>query len=203
MVRRIYMTGVMSSGKTSIASALAKSFTASFYREEINETLLQNTFQEKNPDGNLALLTQLDFLIKLVNAHEYKLLNNTQVIDTSFLTNSIFTDIVVPERHIPTYEEILKASIDLCKGSNDYNILIDVPYEVMMERIKQRAREYEQTDTFDYKKYYNEFTSVMSVFKKSSDGNPRTIVVSNDGTMSPEDIAKIIKKRITEIESNE
>ena len=96
MVRRIYMTGVMSSGKTSIASALAKSFTASFYKEEINETLLQNTFQQKNPDGNLALLTQLDFLIKLVNAHEYKLLNNTQVIDTSFLTNSIFTDIVVP-----------------------------------------------------------------------------------------------------------
>jgi chloramphenicol 3-O-phosphotransferase len=55
MVRRIYMTGVMSSGKTSIASALAKSFVASFYKEEINETLLRNTFQEKNPDVTLAL----------------------------------------------------------------------------------------------------------------------------------------------------
>ena len=67
MTRRIYMTGVMSSGKTSIASGLAKHFVGSLYKEEINETLLSNTFQKKNPDGNLALLTQLDFLIKLVS----------------------------------------------------------------------------------------------------------------------------------------
>jgi deoxyadenosine/deoxycytidine kinase len=200
MTRRIYMTGVMSSGKTSIASALAKHFVGSLYKEEINETLLSNTFQKKNPDGNLALLTQLDFLIKLVDAHDYKLKNDTQVIDTSFITNSIFTDIVVPKRHMDTYEELLKSSIDMCKGDNDYNVLIEVPYEVMIQRIKDRAREYEQTDTFDYKKYYNAFVMTMDVFKKSHGNNPRTIVVCNDGSMSIDDIAKIIKDKIMEIE---
>ena len=197
------MTGVMSSGKTSVASALAKHFVGSLYKEEINETLLSNTFQEKNPDGNLSLLTQLDFLIKLVNAHDYKLKNDTQVIDTSFITNSIFTDIVIPERHMDTYEELLKTSIDICKGDNDYNVLIEVPYDVMIQRIKDRAREYEQTDTFDYKKYYNSFVMAMDIFKKSQWNNNRTIVVYNDGSMSADYIAKIIKYRIMEIESHE
>ena len=102
-----------------------------------------------------------------------------------------------------TYEELLKSSIDMCKGDNDYNVLIEVPYEVMIQRIKDRARKYEQTDTFDYKKYYNTFVMTMDVFKKSHGNNPRTIVVCNDGSMSIDDIAKIIKDKIMEIESYE
>lgn len=202
MTRRIYMTGVMSSGKTTIGSELARQLIGSFHKEQINETLLLNTFQNESPKGELALLTQLDFLLQLMNAHNYKLLNQTQVIDTSFLTNALFTDIVVPEKYWDTYKDILSTTMDICEGDNDYNIIIKVPYDVMMNRIKSRNRGYEQTDTFDYEDYYNRFDKGISKYIKNNKDNPRLIVVTNDGSNGVSHIVTEIKNKILEIESN-
>lgn len=203
MTRRIYMTGVMSSGKTTIGSELARQLIGSFHKEQINETLLLNTFQNESPKGELALLTQLDFLLQLMNAHNYKLLNQTQVIDTSFLTNALFTDIVVPEKYWDTYKEILSTTMDICEGDNDYNVIIKVPYDVMIDRIKSRNRGYEQTDTFDYEDYYNRFDESISKYIENNKDNPRLIVVTNDGSNGVSHIVTEIKDKILEIESNE
>ena len=50
--RRIYITGVMGSGKTSVAKELASLFAGSFYSENINSSRLQEAFY-----GNKSIST--------------------------------------------------------------------------------------------------------------------------------------------------
>ena len=69
-----------------------------------------------------------------------------------------------------------------------------------MERIKLRGRDYEDTDEFDYKKYYNTFSRRIEDTKKLATEN--YIFISTD-TKSVNDVAEEIYKKITELEKSE
>ena len=196
--RRIYITGVMGSGKTSVAKELSSLFAGSFYSENINSSRLEKAF---SGNESVATLNQLDLLLDIVKAHDYKLLNNTQVFDTSLFTNLLFSDILIPEKDRSTYKNVWNTASELCSSDNEYNIFLAVDYDTMMRRIESRGRDFEKDTDFDYKDYYLKFTESMANIMIRNRLDRKFILINNYDLESPKEIAKIIYDKITEVEN--
>ena len=196
--RRIYITGVMGSGKTSVAKELASLFAGSFYSENINSSRLEKAF---SGNESVATLNQLDLLLDIVKAHDYKLLNNTQVFDTSLFTNLFFSDILIPENDRSTYKNVWNTASELCASDNEYNIFLAIDYDTMMSRIESRGRDFEKDTDFDYNDYYLKFTESMANIMIRNRLDRKFILINNYDLESPKEIAKIIYDKITEVEN--
>ena len=197
-IRRIYITGVMGSGKTSVAKELASLYAGSFYNENINSSRLEKAF---SGNESISTLNQLDLLLDIVKAHDYKLLNNTQVFDTSLFTNLFFSDILVPEKDKSTYKNVWNTASELCSSDNEYHIFLAVTYDTMMSRIKSRGRDFEKDTDFDYKDYYLRFTESIGNILVRNRHNRNFILINNYDLESPKEIAKMIYDKITEVEN--
>lgn len=196
--RRIYITGVMGSGKTSVAKELASLYAGSFYNENINSSRLEKAF---SGNESISTLNQLDLLLDIVKAHDYKLLNNTQVFDTSLFTNLFFSDILVPEKDKSTYKNVWNTASELCSSDNEYHIFLAVTYDTMMSRIQSRGRDFEKDTDFDYKDYYLRFTESIGNILVRNRHNRNFILINNYDLESPKEIAKMIYDKITEVEN--
>ena len=196
--RRIYITGVMGSGKTSVAKELASLYAGSFYSENINSYRLEKAF---SGNESISTLNQLDLLLDIVKAHDYKLLNNTQVFDTSLFTNLFFSDILLPDRDKSTYKNVWNTASELCSSDNEYNIFLAVTYDTMINRIQSRGRDFEKETDFDYKNYYLKFTESMGNILVRNRHNRNFILINNYDLESPKEIAKMIYDKITEVEN--
>lgn len=196
--RRIYITGVMGSGKTSVAKELASLFAGSFYSENINSSRLEKAF---SGNESISTLNQLDLLLDIVKAHDYKLLNNTQVFDTSLFTNLFFSDILVPEKDKSTYKNVWNTASELCSSDNEYHIFLAVIYETMINRIQSHGREFEKDTDFDYKDYYLKFTESVGNVLVNNRFNRNFILINNYDLESPKEIAEMIYDKITEVEN--
>lgn len=196
--RRIYITGVMGSGKTSVAKELASLYAGSFYSENINSFRLKKAF---SGNESISTLNQLDLLLDIVKAHDYKLLNNTQVFDTSLFTNLFFSDILVPEKDKSTYKNVWNTASELCSSDNEYHIFLAVTYDTMMSRIQSRGRDFEKDTDFDYKDYYLRFTESIGNILVRNRHNRNFILINNYDLESPKEIAKMIYDKITEVEN--
>ena len=197
-IRRIYITGVMGSGKTSVAKELASLYAGSFYNENINSFRLEKAF---SGNESISTLNQLDLLLDIVKAHDYKLLNNTQVFDTSLFTNLFFSDILVPEKDKSTYKNVWNTASELCSSDNEYHIFLAVTYDTMMSRIQSRGRYFEKDTDFDYKDYYLRFTESIGNILVRNRHNRNFILINNYDLESPKEIAKMIYDKITEVEN--
>lgn len=197
-IRRIYITGVMGSGKTSVAKELASLYAGSFYNENINSSRLQEAFYGNK---SISTLNQLDLLLDIVKAHDYKLLNNTQVFDTSLFTNLFFSDILLPDRDKSTYKNVWNTASELCSSDNEYNIFLAVTYDTMINRIQSRGRDFEKETDFDYKNYYLKFTESMGNILVRNRHNRNFILINNYDLESPKEIANMIYDKITEVEN--
>ena len=194
MTRRIYMTGVMGSGKTSVAKMLSKMFYGSLHQEEINSFFLDNVFTSKHNDKMHKVVSQTNFLIDLIKAHNYKLVNNTQVFDTSSYTNLFFTEHLLGD--VPqSILDIVKYADEVSKNTSDnvYHVFLYCSFEKMMERIRIRGRDYENTTEFDYRSYYDTFIKRMHELEELR--YPGFIFVNTDEDF-PEDIASVIYNEI-------
>lgn len=196
--RRIYITGVMGSGKTSVAKELASLYAGSFYSENINSKRLQEAFYGNK---SISTLNQLDLLLDIVKAHDYKLLNNTQVFDTSLFTNLFFSNVLLPDRDKSTYKNVWNTASELCSSDNEYNVFLAVTYDTMMDRIQSRGRDFEKETDFDYKDYYLKFTESMGNILVRNRHNRNFILINNYDLESPKEIAKMIYDKITEVEN--
>lgn len=197
-IRRIYITGVMGSGKTSVAKELASLFAGSYYNENINSDRLTKAF---SGNESVATLNQLDLLLDIVKAHDYKLLNNTQVFDTSLFTNLFFSDILIPKKDRDTYKNVWDTASELCASDNEYNIFLAINYDTMISRIESRGRDFEKETDFDYKDYYIKFTDSMANIMIRNILDRKFILINNYDLESPKEIAKIIYDKITEVEN--
>lgn len=197
-IRRIYITGVMDSGKTSVAKELASLYAGSFYNENINSSRLEKAF---SGNESISTLNQLDLLLDIVKAHDYKLLNNTQVFDTSLFTNLFFSYILVPDKDKETYKNVWNTASELCSSDNEYHIFLAVTYDTMISRIQSRGRDFEKDTDFDYKDYYLRFTESIGNILVRNRHNRNFILINNYDLESPKEIAKMIYDKITEVEN--
>lgn len=196
--RKIYITGVMSSGKTSVAKELARKFVGSLVQEPIEPAILDNTFN--GTDENMKALSQYNFLLEILRHQNNKLLNNTQVFDTSLYTNLFFTRFLLSDDSYNYYKKIWNALCDFIYDEDDYHIFLKVNYDTMIERIENRNREFEQSDSFEYNFYYQTFMNNFEDILERNKHNERFILVKCDDK-SPEEISEQIYKEIMRIEN--
>lgn len=196
--RKIYITGVMSSGKTSVAKELARKFVGSLVQEPIEPAILDNTFN--GTDENMKALSQYNFLLEILRHQNNKLLNNTQVFDTSLYTNLFFTRFLLGDDSYNYYKKIWNALCDFIYNENDYHIFLKINYNTMMDRIENRNREFEQSESFEYNFYYKTFMDNFEDIVRRNTQNERLIVVNCDNN-SPEEISDYIYKEIMRIEN--
>lgn len=196
--RKIYITGVMSSGKTSVAKELARKFVGSLVQESIEPAILDNTFN--GTDENMKALSQYNFLLEILRHQNNKLLNNTQVFDTSLYTNLFFTRFLLSDDSYNYYKKIWNALCDFIYDENDYHIFLKVNYDTMVERIESRNREFEQSDSFEYNFYYQTFMDNFEDMLERNKHNERFILIKCDDK-SPEELAEQIYKEIMRIEN--
>lgn len=196
--RKIYLTGVMSSGKTSVAEGLSRKFIGSIVKEPVDDFILDNTFN--GSDGNLKALSQYNFLLDILKNQYNKLLNNTQVFDTSIYTNLFFTKYLLPEDEFSYYRKIWNAMCDFIYNPDDFHIFLDVDYSTMMDRISDRNRTFEQSDSFGYNKYYHTFMSSFYDILERNKNDERFIVVKCKDK-STEEIVDYVYKEIMRIEN--
>lgn len=196
--RKIYLTGVMSSGKTSVAEGLSRKFIGSIVKEPVDDFILDNTFN--GSDGNLKALSQYNFLLDILKNQYNKLLNNTQVFDTSIYTNLFFTKYLLPEDEFSYYRKIWNALCDFIYNPDDFHIFLDVDYSTMMDRISDRNRTFEQSDSFGYNKYYHAFmSSFYDILERNKDDERFIVVKCKD--RSTEEIVDYVYKEIMRIEN--
>lgn len=194
MTRRIYMTGVMGSGKTSVARMLSKMFYGSLHQEELEPFFLDKVFSSNPHDKMHKVVSQTNFLMDLIKAHNYNLVNNTQVFDTSSYTNLFFTEHLLGE--VPqSVLDLVKYADEVSKNTSDnvYHVFLFCSFDKMMERIKIRGRDYENITEFDYRSYYDTFIKRMHELKELN--YPGFIFVNTDEDV-PEDIASVIYNEI-------
>ena len=196
--RKIYLTGVMSSGKTSVAEGLSRKFIGSIVKEPVDDFILDNTFN--GSDGNLKALSQYNFLLDILKNQYNKLLNNTQVFDTSIYTNLFFTKYLLPEDEFSYYRKIWNAMCDFIYNPDDFHIFLDVDYSTMMDRISDRNRTFEQSYSFGYNKYYHTFmSSFYDILERNKDDERFIVVKCKD--KSTEEIVDYVYKEIMRIEN--
>lgn len=196
--RKIYITGVMSSGKTSIAKDLARKFVGSCATETIEPHILDATFSDG--DENMKALSQYNLLLEILRYQYNKLLNNTQVFDTSLYTNLFFTRFLLSDDNYEYYKKIWNALCDFIYSEDDYHVYLNISYDTMQERIKSRNRDYEQTELFDYSKYYKTFNENMKdIINRNKDDNH--FIVVNCDEFSVEQISQKIYEEIMRIEN--
>lgn len=198
MTRRIYITGVIGSGKSTVAKELARRFVGSRFSESVNERVLDLVYHGSNTD--IQALNQVALLFEMYRAHDYALLNNTQVFDTSFFTNLFFSKCLLTGDLYEYHNRLWKQAVQLCEGDNDYNVFIEINYETMLDRIEQRGREFEQNDDFDFKSYYVMFTAYMKDMIERNKDAKKFIVVKDNGHKTPDEIADEIFNKIVEVE---
>lgn len=199
MTRRIYITGVIGSGKSTVAKELARKFVGSRFSETVNEKVLDLVYHGSNTD--IQALNQVALLFEMYRAHDYALLNNTQVFDTSFFTNLFFSKCLLTGDLYEYHNRLWKQAVQLCEGENDYNVFIEINYETMLDRIEQRGREFEQNDDFDFKSYYVMFTTFMRDMIERNANSKHFIVVKDNGHKTPDEIADEIFNKIMEVEN--
>lgn len=198
MTRRIYITGVIGSGKSTVSKELARRFVGSTFNESVNEKLLDLVYHGSNTD--IQALNQVALLFEMYKAHDYELLNNTQVFDTSFFTNLFFSKCLLTDDLYEYHKRLWNQAVQLCEGDNDYNVFIKINYETMLDRIEQRGREFEQNDDFYFKSYYVMFTMYMKDIIERNKDSKKFIVVKDNGHKTPDEIADEIFNKIMEVE---
>lgn len=142
--RYIAVEGVIGVGKTTLVHRLARSLSGRVVLEEFEENpFLPNFYRDRRA---FALSTQLFFLMSRYRQQEVlaqgDLFHQRTVSDYFFDKDRIFALLTLEEHELGVYDrlfEVLRPQVPV----PDLVIYLKADHEVVMDRIRQRGREYE------------------------------------------------------------
>ena len=174
MGKIVSVEGGIGAGKTTLVNFLSDELGA----EKILEHAYQNPFIDEFYSGaNVKLETELTFLLQ-----HYSLLKNARQKDRLVLADfSIEKDLVFARHNLTQNEFIIFQNVyDFVidsVGTQDLVIFLDVPIEVLIERIRLRGRPHEvNVDPVYFRDYFGQ---LRSYFKKESKSNIFTVDGNN------------------------
>jgi deoxyadenosine/deoxycytidine kinase len=149
----IAIEGVLGVGKTSFARQLAQDLSGKLVLEEVDNNPFLDKFY-KDMKGH-ALQTQLFFLLNRAKQQEplkqLDLFSKRIIADYLIEKDRIFAYITLDENELPLYEKVYSAVVNegnLLKP--DLVVYLQASVEVLLERIKKRARGFEKNISKDY-----------------------------------------------------
>jgi len=160
--RTIVVEGPIGVGKTTLTKALARRFNARTLFEIVEENpFLANFYQDKN---KFAFQTQLFFLLSRFKQQQellqQDLFSQVTVSDYLFAKDRIFASITLDPNELGLYERIYE-HLGPRVMKPDIVIYLQARQEVLLGRIKKRAREFERKFDGEYlaelARTYNDF----------------------------------------------
>lgn len=158
--------GKIGAGKSSITTLLAEVLGTKAIYEPVEENPLLEKFYEDR--GKYGFVFQIDMISRRFDLIREALIYDNAVLDRSILEDSIFLDQLALEGYVNKYEydayhklldNMLKELSMMPKKLPDLLIYIDIPFEQEIERINERAREFEKveegTELYEYFKLHS------------------------------------------------
>jgi len=149
--RYVVVEGPIGVGKTTLAKRLAQSFDAELILEQADENPFIKRFYQ-DPKST-ALPTQLHFLLqraKQIQAlRQSDLFADRRVADFFLEKDRLFAAINLDRDELALYHQVY-STLALDAPEPDLVIYLQAPVDVLLARIKQRAREYEYTISAEY-----------------------------------------------------
>ena len=149
--RLIAIEGAIGAGKTSLARLLGKNSFARLVLEKDEENPFLPKFY-KNRDS-MAFQTQIFFLLQRYNQYlklsQMDLFNSNVIIDYVFMRDQIFAELTLKENEKRLYNQIFSL-LNSKIPKPDLVIFLQANSDVLLKRVKKRARSFEQNINFDY-----------------------------------------------------
>lgn len=160
--RYIVVEGVIGVGKTSLCNLLAQRFNGRKVLEVVEENpFLANFYQDRQ---KFAFQTQLFFLLSRFKQQQelfqQDLFNAVTISDYLFAKDRIFACLTLDRNELGLYDRVFEA-LGTRVAKPDLVIYLQARQDVLLSRIKKRAREFERKFDAGYLedlvKAYNEF----------------------------------------------
>jgi deoxyadenosine/deoxycytidine kinase len=158
--------GKIGAGKSSITKLLSEVLGTKAFYEPVEENPLLEKFYEDR--GKYGFVFQIDMISRRFNLIREALIHDNAILDRSILEDSIFLNQLFLEGHVNKYEHeayhklldnMLKELSMMPKKLPDLLIYIDIPFDQEIERINERAREFEKvekgTELYEYFKLHS------------------------------------------------
>lgn len=183
----IVLAGTIGAGKSSLAEALGAHFGTSVFYESVDDNPVLDLYY-KNPE-KYAFLLQIYFLNKRFKSIKEAYTHNNNILDRSIFEDALFLDInyqngnVTKQEH-DVYHELLENMLEELEGmpkkAPDLLIYIDVDFDTMLKRIKDRGRDYEQVENNpELLAYYKQVHAAYPKWFENYDKSPKLKI---DGT---------------------
>ena len=192
--RYIVVEGPIGVGKTTLTKALARRFNARTVYEIVEENpFLANFYQDRN---KFAFQTQLFFLLSRFKQQQelfqQDLFAQVTVSDYLFAKDRIFASITLDQNELALYERIYE-HLGPRVMKPDLVIYLQARQDVLLGRIKKRAREFERRFDADY---LAELSRTYNDFFHRYDDTPCLIVNTSevDYAENEADLADIVTK---------
>lgn len=174
----IVIEGSIGVGKTSLAKRLGEHFNAELVLERTNENpFLKSFYKDKSKYG---FQTQTFFLLnrysQQIELAQQNLFNSVTISDYFFQKDRLFASLVLNEDEFALYENIynlLKARIPV----PDLVIYLQANTDVLLSRIRQRGRDFEEDIHYEYLDQLNRtYNNFFFHYKES----PLLVVTTNN-----------------------
>lgn len=150
-LKHIAIEGPIGVGKTTLARALADRLQADLLLERIDDNPFIGLFYED--PARHALPVQLSFLFSRLRQwqalHQRSLFHQGMVTDYIFAKDRLFATVTLSDEELALYDQVAHAvAVDLPKP--DLVIYLQSDAEVIMQRIRNRGRDFERHLGTDY-----------------------------------------------------
>lgn len=200
----IVLAGTIGAGKSSLAKALGEHLgTEVFYESVDNNPVLDLYYKDPK---KYAFLLQIYFLNKRFESIKAAYRQDNNILDRSIFEDELFLTLNykngnVTKIELEIYKELLSNMMEELEGMPkkrpDLLVYIDVSFETMLSRIKQRGRDFEQVDDQpDLEAYYRQVHEEYPGWYENYSASPK-ISINGDETdfvNNPKDLAKVLTK---------
>lgn len=200
----ITVAGSIGVGKTTFTELVSDDLgTKPFYEPVGNNPILPLYYQNPKKYGFLLQIYFLNKRFELIKK-AYKEDNN--VLDRSIYEDLLFTKINLKngnmaQQEFDVYENLLNNMMEeisvLPKKSPDLMVYLYADFDVLLNRIKSRGRDYEQTDSNpELVNYYHTLWEEYQVWYKEYDKSPKIKINVGIHDMSTEDGKEHVKNAV-------
>lgn len=175
----LVLAGTIGAGKSSLAQLVGEHYGTDVFYESVDDNPVLDLYY-KNPK-KYAFLLQIYFLNKRFESIKKAYRHDNNVLDRSIFEDALFLDLNVRNGNVtPTEQRIYHELLDnmmeeldgMPKKAPDLLIYIDVSFNTMLSRIRQRGRSFEQVENDPslygyYQQVHGEYPKWFERYSKS------------------------------------
>lgn len=187
----ITVAGMIGAGKTTLTDLIADHLNFKPLYEDVDNSLILPLFytasDEEKAEKRYSFLLQLDFLNSRFSKVKEALIKDDVVMDRSIYEDEHFARVLnkrgeISDLEFGIYQKLLHNMLEelqeLPKKAPDLLVYLDISFELALERIGLRGREFEQDDSL--REYYYDLWSSYDHWVKEEYNQSEILIIKAD-----------------------